>query len=252
MSESVLLSEPTKVISHLPVVLHKPKVVQTTLTIPFPQKQVSVGEAVAKLLKMVEFRFEEIARIGYESTKEIAAAAKINENSDTLTLDVQFQNMQEDAVKKLVQGSSRMGYITKGGKSFDSFDDVITLISSFKKLIGLRKMLNGDYLYLFELPGGYTAYTSEVRIASLFRKGLKKNIRFEMSEIPGARPGHNIQKIFYTPAKGPFSIPLQETRLVSFVVSEEIGLQLWQPGQYIGSLKHNELEDWVYISLFDE
>lgn len=252
MPEAVISSEVTSVSIQPPVTSHKPRVVQTTSTIPFPAKKVTLEEAVTKLSKMVEFRFEEIARIGYESTIEIAKAAKADESAEAHSLDVRFVNMQEEAIKKLVQGSSRMGYITHGGKAMESFDDIMSLIGSFKKLIGVRKMINGNYLYLFELPEGYTAYTSEVRISNLFRKGLKKNIRIEMSEIPGAKPGHDIQKIFYTPAKGPFSIPLQETRLVSFIVSEETGLISWQPGQYIGSLKHNELEDWVYISLFDE
>ena len=253
MSEAVLVSEkPTAVAQQLVAEPQRRLKVVTTSPLPFPTKSITVGEAVTKITKLIDLRFEEISRIGFESTQEIRKAAERDRDKDAHSLDVSFVNRQEEETAKLVRGSSRMGFVTKGGKALEDYDDIMTLVGSFKKLIGVRKMFNHDQLYLFELPEGYSAYASEVRMSNLFRKGFKKSIRLEIIEIPGAKPGHNIQKIFYTPAKGPASIPLQETRLVSFVVSDEIGLRLWQPGQYIGSLKNVESEDWVHISLFDE
>jgi len=235
----------TPVASHLQENQEIQVVVETDLVFPFPTvstKKDNHKPVIEKLIKETDFKSFELGRIGYESSNDF-------ERGDAVLPE--FEKPRDEHIDKLINGSSRLGYITKNGVPFNYLSDVTDMLLATTKLIGVKKIFKGNHLYLFELSDDYEAFASEVRMDALLLRGFKESIRVEFSQEHSFKLDR-INRIYYTPAKGPYSIPMQETRLLSFVTNEDTGLVLWQPGQYIGSLRHDELRDWVFISLFDK
>ena len=204
------------------------------------------NEVIMSIRKMVTWRAQEIARIGFGTESKYLAS-----NEDDNLLDPEHQVAKEKDFNKLIQGHSRIGHVEKNdGSRLERLTDLLDMISSFKQMYPVKNLGNKRSLYMFVTPSEYKAFTGEVRLEDLYYMGLTRVLRADITEEDTRNPNKSgeLRLIFYTP-RG--AIPTQQTNIISFVHSQNSGLELWQPGQYIGLLPSYEKDSWVHINLFD-
>lgn len=206
---------------------------------------IDIKDAILTINAAVTQKARENSMIGFETQSAW-------ENSDDENnVPVEYQVLKEKAHKRLLFGDTRKGFIVKpDGTTFDHPAQLNKMILDFKVVAPVKRMANQRKLYLFKLPEGYKAYTDTVRIEDMLNKDMQSFIRvsYIQHHDNDGRPVGPRRQLLYTPIG---SCPLHETDLVSFVYHDETGLELWQPGQYIGSMNHKEKESWVHLDLLE-
>lgn len=250
-TQTAVITPQTETPSHVDVVS------SGTLPVPskpaFPTKRatgtaVTLEQSKELMLNAIFQRCIEIGRIGFNSSLDCEQAGR------DFTLSPQFEDIRNHEMKLLLGGSSRLGYVVKKGADgvetrVETLTELTNFVKSFTNVNSVKRMSNGRKLFMFETPADYIAYTSEVRIEEMFAKGHQASIRIDFTddEDTNHKPVYR-RTVLYTPEN--VGLPLQATNVVSFIYNDNAGLELWQPGQFIGALHRKELEAWVYLNLF--
>jgi hypothetical protein len=136
----------------------------------------------------------------------------------------------------MIHGFTRWSYV----KNVNCDEEWTKFIDSVKDGIEYRRLPGGDYLFVFKVPDGYTAYTDQVKYSELAKEGKWKQVQCG----PPVKSNGNQADVDHTLF---MNGPLRETKVVSFIYNEKLGLVAWKPGIFVDTLDPEIQSSWVEI-----